>query len=466
VAVWIIPMVNVGGRIIDDLNSGDPEAFYPGPGDPGRGNTADGWRHSADLRGCASGTDIARNFSTGWGTASDAGCGWEQHFEGVAPFSTREATSLKAFVQNHWICMAVDVHTTRQRLWNRWGSGDIAGTKIKAEAVAVWNQGLSTLAQQIYDPPASDAAFWNWIFYGLKINDFVARYTLDSHNEIGGGGGQFTAWLEEAQHIQTFMLELPIYHPRTGTDYYDFEFQHRSGDDSNSFHPSSSRVGHLIQESFLPMAKYFIAQADAPGRATTTGFVENAGRGAYAHDADMEDGGPRRDFAILAAKIGTDGAGAPGRIESRPATLGYASTPSPGAWQVGEAAHDRLFPRDGYNLHYWVQNNGGLGRRCSVSMTLRSRPHGSADSTPWTVDATETRRFRIAQREKRVDQFSFDLETEREYELTLRVRRGWRILRRDDFAPNDEKQFRFTTHWELPGFQLPVSWTPFFGGGA
>ena len=463
VAVWIIPMVNVGGRLIDDLSAGDPEAFYPPPGEVALGNTVNGWRHSADLRGCEAGTDIARNFSAGWDTVADAGCGWSDHYKGLAPFSTREATALKAFVQNHWICMAVDVHTTSQRLWNRWGAADVAGVKIKEEAVAVWQQGLRNLAGLIYDPPASRTSIWPWLFYGLRINDFAARYTLDSHHDTGGGNGQFTAWLEEDRHIQTFILELPIYNPRAGTDYYGHEFQYRSTDQSNSFHPSSSRIDHLIQESFLPMAKYFIAQADAPGRATTTGFVELAGRGAYAYDSDSADGGPSTDFAILAAKIGTDEAGAPGRIESLPATLGFASTPS--AWQLGEAAYDRLYPRDGYHLHYWVQNNGEIGTQCSVTLTLRSRPHGSVHGTPWTVDATDTRQFSLGRREKSMDQFGFDLEAEREYEVTARVRRGWRLLRSDDFAPNDEKRFHFTTHWELPGCRISMPRTRLFPTG-
>ncbi|WP_419657154.1 peptidase M14, carboxypeptidase A [Desulfosarcina variabilis str. Montpellier] len=443
VAVWMIPMANPAGRIIDDLNSGDPEDFYRGAG-----NTQYGWRHTADFRDCPSAVDLARNFPTGWGTADDAGCGWDRHFEGLAPSSNYETAALMQFVQNHWICMAVDVHSCSQRIWNGWGTDDKSGVKMKQRAIEKWDRGLENLARRIYDPPAAGSSLGDWFFYGLRLYDFVTRFTLDSRYRTGTGGGQFTAWLQENQHIQSFLIELPPYNPRRGTDYETSEFRYRETDQSNTFHPSSSRVRNLIHDSFFPMATYLVGQADAPGSATTTGIVFDDDE-AHAVDTNDANGSPLRDLGILAAKIGVDGPGAPGAISSHPAFLNFINQPSPGLWYVARQAFDWLYPHDSYTLYYWVQNYGRLrsSRRCTVTVELKSRPYDSDETAAWTVDASQSRRFSLEQREKSMDSFAFELENERDYELSVRVRRGWTVLRLDQFRPNDEKIFRFTTHW-------------------
>jgi hypothetical protein len=447
VAVWIIPMVNVAGRIIDDTRGGDPEDFYRGDG-----NSEHGWRHSADLRGCEAGTDIARNFSTDWVGVTDGTCGWNHHFKGLAPFSTMEANALKAFVQNHWICMAVDVHTKSQRIWNTWGTADTAGVKMKRKAVEIWDLGLGILGQKIYDPPAPDSSSWDLFFYGLRIVDFVTRFSLDTGYRTGTEDGQFTAWLQADQHIPSVIIELPPNNSRRSTDYYSSEFRFQTGDLSNTFHPSSARVTNLLQDAFVPMAKYLIAQADAPGSATTTGFVDDDGT-AVAWDTSDPDGSPKRDFGILAAKIGFGDPGAPGELVSLPASLGFQPQPDPGFWYAypDRPAFDWLYPYDAYTLHYWVQNysrlNTRLSRRCTVTVELKSQPSDSTDSDPWRVDISDMRRFSLKPREKIMDRLAFELELDRDYELHLRVRRGWRRPKTDDFSPNDEKVFRFTTRW-------------------
>ena len=444
VAVWIIPMVNAAGRLIDDLNLGDPYLYYTG-----LGNTQFGWRHSADYRGCQSAVDINRNFSTGWGTARPAGCGWDRHFEGLAEFSNQETAALRQFVQNHWICMAVDVHTCSQSIWNTWGTGDTAGVKMKQRAVEYWRRGLRTLAERIYDPPDPGASLWRRIVHALTVNDFVDRFELDSGTTMGTGGGQFTAWLQAEQHVQSFMIELPPNNVRPQTDYYTSEFRYRGYDSSNAFLPSSSRVTSLIRYSFFPLAKYLLGQADAPGSATQTGTVPDDGS-AYAFDTDDPNGSPRRDFGILAAKIGRDDPGAPGELVSLPADLRFQLQDTSSFWYVALPAYDWLYPDDDYTLYYWVQNysRSAMSRRCTVTLELKSRPWDSGAA--WTTDALESRRFSLRKREKVMDRFDFEVEEDRAYELSVRVRRGWGRTRLDQFRPNDEKVFKFTTRWMLP----------------
>jgi hypothetical protein len=395
--------------------------------------------------------DINRNFSTGWGTARPAGCGWDRHFEGLAEFSNHETAALREFVQNHWICMAVDVHTCSQLIWNTWGTGDTAGVKMKQRAVEYWRRGLRNLAERLYDPPDPGAPLWRRIVHALTVNDFVDRFELDSGTTMGTGGGQFTAWLQAEQHVQSFMIELPPNNERPQTDYYTSEFRYQGTDSSNAFHPSSSRVTSLIRYSFFPLAKYLIGQADAPGSATQTGTVPDDGA-AQAFDTDDPGGSPRRDFGILAAKIGRDDPGAPGELVSQPAELRFQLDHPSSFWYVALTAYDWLYPADDYTLYYWVQNysRSAISRRCTVMLELKSRPWDSDDDADWTTDVLESRRFSLGKREKIMDGFDFAVEGDRAYELSMRVRRGWGLLRSDQFSPNDEKVFRFTTRWMRP----------------
>ena len=169
------------------------------------------------------------------------------------------------------------------------------------------------------------------------------------------------------------------------------------------------------------MATYLVGQADAPGSATTTGIVFDDDE-AHAVDTNDANGSPLRDLGILAAKIGVDGPGAPGAISSYPAFLNFINQPSPGLWYVARQAFDWLYPHDSYTLYYWVQNYGRLrsSRRCTVTVELKSRPYDSDDTAAWTVDVSQSRRFTLEQREKSMDSFAFELENERDYELSVR----------------------------------------------
>lgn len=459
VAVWIIPMVNAAGRMIDDTDEGDPEYYYSGTG-----KTAAGWRHSADRRGCDAATDIARNFSVDWGGANDSGCtsgGWRNHFEGLAPFSTSEATALREFVQNHWISMAVDVHAWTQLISSPWGkdsSGtddDVAGVEMKNRAAKIWKKGLGDLAARLHARPRpSRSSLFQTLFriWKARVKDFVDGYALATPKRFGATSGQFTAWLAGEQHIQTFILELPpmydrLENPNAYSDSSDSgkEFRYDTADSSNAFHPSSSRVIDLTLHSFIPMAMYLIGQASAPGSATDIDVFDISGRGAFAVDTTDTDSSPGADYGILAAKIGGSGApGAPGTIQSRPAHLVWTSS----SWHVEQEAFDYLPDGYGLELHYWIQSYTEGLSNSDVELKLKWRPYDDP-AAPWTVD-TEYRSYELRELERVFDSFRFTLEEDRDYELTIRVgpwiRRGL-FFALDEFSKNDEKVFKFTTHW-------------------
>jgi len=438
VPIWIIPLANPAGRVIDDQSGGDPEVFYPGSGS---GNAEYGWRHSGDTRGCESGVDINRNFSVGWNDAYP-GCSWADHYKGLAPFSTMESVALRQFVQNHWIAMAVDVHTSSQLLWNIWGNADRAGSYMREAAVTLWHSQLLQLAQQIYDPPSSEASSWIgydwwilywWNSYWQRLESFAERFGL-AQERRGLNDGQFTAWLAEEQRIQTFLLELPP----EGSVYDDSEFRYENDDKSNSFHPSSSRVLGLISEVFVPTALHFIGQASAPSCATTTGIVFD-GLGSDLWATPQSDGCPYSDLGVLAAKIG-ENPQAPGALQS--ANAFYRESES-GRWEQWFPAFDYLYPsNDGksYKLYYWLQNSGrSYLRRGYVRIQLRSRSHGFDREDYPLVDDRIVRNYSVRSLEKMYDEFSFNVVPGRDYELSIRASSG------DEF--NDLKLFRFTTAW-------------------
>ncbi len=161
--VWIIPIANPSGRVLDDQHGGDPTQFHNTP------PWTTGWRNTADTRLCNMGVNVARNFSRGFNDhAAFVFC--SSPYRGFAPFSTSEANALRQFVNNHMISFAVTSHSNGQLIWNQWGGGDIAGNRMIEQAALTWRlAGWST---------ASDHALYDL-----------------GRNSVGGGNGQFSAWL-------------------------------------------------------------------------------------------------------------------------------------------------------------------------------------------------------------------------------------------------------------------------------
>jgi hypothetical protein len=228
------------------------------------------------------------------------------------------------------------------------------------------------------------------------------------------------------------MLELPFNNPKH-RNYYNSEFQYNSGDGSNSFHPSGGKARYLIKKAFIPMALYLIRQAIAPFFAS----------GEWHQVLDPHS--HSEDYGILAAKIGTY-PGSPGKLESRIAQF----REDEGRLVVEREAFDYLAPGD-YHVFYWIQNySGRLPFRndgaCKVTFRLNYWRH-----LPWgrrlVNESTAIRTYReLRVREKRYDSIPFNVVSERDYSMILKVQslRG-NISRSDDFSKNNIKIFRFKT---------------------
>lgn len=400
--VWIIPNTNPIGRIIDDPHTGDARIYYK------EGPEAGGWRGNGDTRTSKFAIDVARNFSVDWKTANadpDA-----KHWRGLTPFAASEAVALRQFVQNHFIGMAVHIHSNSQDVATR---KDGVCPTLRRRVMEVWLQGAGQLANQLKTPLEK-----------LKLD-------LDAQN-VAFTRGQYAGWLLAASDtpdqpdtgtlraMQAVFLELPFDNPKHG-NYYNGIFQYQPSDGSSSFHPSGENTRLLIQHAFVPMALYLIEQAAAPWCVTRS---ESEGSG-------IEKGGQLpADIGLLAAKISK----AP---EQTGSLVTFRATQSSNERDAEiTPAYDAVEPGS-QSLNYWIQNYGTRAVPCAVRSHLEYRSQGSAG--PWKSQRPSIRRVRSIQPLERLPgKYSFRIAAGREYRLTLEVG-----AERDDFPPNNRKVFRF-----------------------
>jgi len=416
--VWIIPLSNPSGRVIDDTHGGDPRYFSTHP-------ESAGWRGNGDIQGgCDYGVNVARNFSAGWrrvnsqnctddrdGTGDDPPDGKNsdpvENYRGFAPFSTIEATSLRNFVENHSISMAVVVHANAQQIWNLWGTGDVAGASIV-----------------------------KWATFGWNFNLDDARLVL-TKTPVGGGMGQFSGWLSSRsdtpyqpdtgtmRSIQTIFIELPFLSKYYGGDYRAPD-DDGSRDSSNGFHPSGAHVRDLITFDFLPMATALIMAAVSPG-CPELGSC------------------PTRDFGLVGATIGSSSTTGVGALTTNPAgCLGNLEN----GLCTGQVVPARDYLSLGKKYVYFRAQNfssqagyDDLDVRMTVIKTV-SRPDGSMSSI-----SRSTQSFRNLSKRAAVSGF-FELNIDQagaDYEVTLEVRPrgGFTTGARDGFSLNNKKVFKF-----------------------
>jgi hypothetical protein len=416
--VWIVPLTTPGGRAIDDTHFGDPRFYSTSP-------ERAGWRGNGDTRGCDHGVNVARNFSAGWtavpsidcvddpeGTAQDPVDGKNNdptgNYRGFAPFATLEAAALRQFVQNHSISMVVVLHANAQQIWNRWGNADVAGTAIANRAMAAFNGVL--IGQEL--PLARDS--------------------------VGGGYGQFSAWLTEdsdtagqpdeatTRRIQTIYVELPI-------DNYTNRYRYEPRDGSNGFHPSNAQMVRNLRMAVVTMARRLIGDAGSPGCYLAPPWAPQD-----------QNGCPDRDFGLVGAKIAT-GSRNRGVITTDVAGCLGAQT-ARGCDGDIVPARDRV-PAHVYTVYYRVQNFSTVANNDIVDVRLRLSgvthgPEGDIASTP----VTQRRSHTLATQEADWGWFTADLtapNTDYTIALDVRPRTGAGVS--DGFARNDKKVFRVTT---------------------
>ena len=402
VDVWVIPNSNPIGRIIDDPQGGDARRRFSDGPDPG------GWRGNGDTRVSNQAVDLNRNFSVDWERANEDPD--VKHWRGFAPFCASETATLRQFVQNHFIGMAVHLHSNSQDAITR---RDGVGPALRRRVQEIWMKGCGRLANRL-GRPADD----------LKLE-------LDSQS-IPYSVGQYPAWLSvesdtpdqpdtgTLRSIQPVFFELPFDNPTRG-NYYNGIFQFEPKDGSSSFHPSGENTRLLIQEAFVPMALYLIEQAAAPWCVTRN---ESDGSG-------FEQGGQlAADIGLLAAKISK----APEQAGSLVTFRATQSANTPDAEVT--PAYDAIEPGS-YSVNYWIQNYGTRSVPCDVRVQLEYR--SDDESSQWRSVRPTTRRFRsINPLERQAGSYSIRIAANREYKVTLEV-----AAERDDFLPNNRKVFRF-----------------------
>jgi hypothetical protein len=328
------------------------------------------------------------------------------NYRGFAPFATLEAAALRQFIQNHAISMVVILHSNVQQIWNRWGNGDVAGRAIADRAMAAFN--------------------------GTHIGEDLPL----ARESVGGGYGQFSAWLGQdsdtagepdegtARRIQTIYVELPI-------DDYDDDYRWQPDDGSNGFHPSHAQTVSNLAQAVVFMARRLIGDADSPGCYMAPPWA-----------AQDDNGCPERDFGLVGAKIAT--------LSTR---LGVITTNVAGC--LGETTDlgcdGRIVPaRDyvparTYNVYYRVQSFSSRADNDEASVQLRVSstthfPEGDVSTPP----ITQSRSHTLAPQEAQWGMFPVDVSTPNtDYKLTLEVRpRGGS---HDRFSRNDKKVFKVST---------------------
>lgn len=341
VDIWILPQTNPAGRQIDDLRWGDPTQYLhvcKGGGNEGDACSGDGecdsgdcygtgWRTNANTSDCPVGVDLARNFSSGWNSAASA-CTVSDFmkYRGPNPFSELETLNLRRFIHNHMVSTVLIVHANAQQTWNRWASPSTANDAMVDELASLNSVGVGA--------------------------DSEAAMPRDS---VGGGYGQFSAWLTQAsnvageldlgteRNISTFFFELPISgspNPYYSQDYDGDDYRFTPGDGSNSFHPSSSVWYRLFTASILPMMINVIRQAASPQCPVDASFARIT--------ANCE----ANDFGLVGMKI------APGISEG-------------GALEFNAGTREESLSEGDYSVVFAVQNYSVAAENTNTNAEVR-----------------------------------------------------------------------------------------------
>ena len=241
--IWVLPMVNPGGRGFDDQHGGDPTRFWTS--NFFHDNDVAGWRTNLTPTCPAApawGIDLARNFSAGWNVPSEKP-EWKCRsvkYHGKAPFQAQESNVMRRFVNNRMISMSLSIHS-------------FGGT-------------LGTISSDhtIRDQFVNDV--WN------KATQAAPLLQLVAGNPSGKGSGQFPAWLSQPSNthgypdvdtrrgVNSLLLELPPKHDK----YEGSDSQWKPGDGSNGFHPSSQTFLEDTFDGFFKGLMYLAEQARSP----------------------------------------------------------------------------------------------------------------------------------------------------------------------------------------------------------
>jgi hypothetical protein len=313
--IWIIPMINVDGRLRDDLSMGDPEHFWTDPQYHPHGmdvyGDKVGWRMNVQTVDCPAmpggrtvGIDINRTFSHHFWDLSDCAA---TLYNGGSPFAATESRVLKQFVNNHMVSLLLHQHTPLQTVFS--GSGITGlGAYISTEVGTLFSEGLPdprmVLSTELKNATGSEG------LYQQKLPDLAAA----ASGVCSGSAfsGQYYSWLWEEidcvlapdnhsrRAIQSVFIEYPFLEDIYGAAEDGKIGKYNRSDTSNYFHPSSGEIVQWMLDRNVEIYKYMIKQSRYP-------FSPRV-----AYDMSRKPEAPGSDLALVGAKISEPGIGLSG----------------------------------------------------------------------------------------------------------------------------------------------------------
>lgn len=113
-AVWVVPMVNPDGRVIDGIDDGNDPSYVRNWRKNARDNNGDGMWDLCD------GVDVNRNFELGWGVgASTSQC--HEEYQGPAAWSEPETRAVRDFITARRPAVVTDFHAYGNEILYPWG---------------------------------------------------------------------------------------------------------------------------------------------------------------------------------------------------------------------------------------------------------------------------------------------------------------------------------------------------------
>lgn len=170
--VWILPMLNPDGRVIDGYDDGIDHSRSRNWRKNARDNNSDGAWDVCD------GVDLNRNFELGWGIGASASPCHEE-YQGAAAWSEPETEALRQFVLARQARVVTDIHAYGNEIVYPWGY-------------------LMT--------PAPDDARLRTI--GAQLAALVPNMSARQAGLDGAEGGAFDDWAYASGHALTFTLEV------------------------------------------------------------------------------------------------------------------------------------------------------------------------------------------------------------------------------------------------------------------
>jgi len=172
--VWVIPLVNPDGRVIDSYDDGNNPSHYRGWRKNARDNNNSGTWDSYD------GVDLNRNFDLGWGVGASTSPS-NIEYQGPTSFSEPETQAFRSFVNSRDFQVYASYHSYGRRIYYPWGYRS--------------------------DPTADDARFRE---VANELLTYLPNYSAVRAGTYGAEGGCSDDWMYENFRAMAFTIEVAL----------------------------------------------------------------------------------------------------------------------------------------------------------------------------------------------------------------------------------------------------------------